>query len=125
MSGQPLPIITEVENLQQFSELLKNNPGLVIIKLGATWCGPCKRIEPQVHYFMDNLPPCMQGVILDVDENFEIYAFFQKKKVTKGIPAILCYEKGQTDHIPCDSVLGSDKDEINLFFERCYKRMGV
>lgn len=125
MSGKPLPIITEIETLQDFSKVLNENPGLVIIKLGATWCGPCKRIEQQVHHFMDNLPPCMQGVILDVDENFELYAFFQKKKITKGIPAILCYEKGQEGYIPIDSVLGSDTTEINLFFERCYKHMCV
>lgn len=125
MSGEPLPIITEIEDLNGFSNVLQNNPGLVIIKLGATWCGPCKRIEKQVHHFMDNLPPCIQGVILDVDESFELYGFLQKKKVTKGIPAILCYKKGQMDHIPCDSVLGSDTNEINLFFERCYKMMGV
>ena len=125
MSGESLPIITEIETLKDFSIVLNNNPGLVIIKLGATWCKPCKKIEPQIHHFMDNLPPCMQGVILDVDDNFELYAFFQKKKVTAGIPAILCYKKGQTDHIPCDSVLGTDANEINLFFERCYKLMGV
>ena len=118
-----LPIITDVPLLRDFTDLLVNNPGLVIIKLGATWCKPCKNIDEQVHYFMDHLPSTMQSVILDVDENFELYAFFQKKRVTNGIPAILCYYKGNNTHIPDDSVLGSNSNEINLFFERCYKRV--
>jgi hypothetical protein len=74
---------------------------------------------------MSRLPATMQGVILDVDESFEVYAFLEKKKVTRGIPAILCYEKGNVTHIPCDTSLGANTDEINLFFERCYKRLGL
>lgn len=120
-----LEIITNIDSLKEFSELLESNPGLVIIKLGATWCGPCKKIETQVHHFMSRLPSVMQGVILDVDDSFELYAFLEKKRVTRGIPAILCYEKGNVTHIPCDNCLGSNVDEINLFFERCYKRMNL
>jgi thiol-disulfide isomerase/thioredoxin len=78
-----LPTIMEVSSLPAFSDILANNPGLVIIKLGATWCGPCKRIEAQVKHFMNRLPGVMQGVIVDVDESFEFYAFLQKKKSSK------------------------------------------
>ena len=124
-SNQQLPIITEISSLSDFSQRLAENPGLVIIKLGATWCGPCQKIEEQVHHFMNRLPSVMQGVILDVDESFEIYAFLQKKKVLKGIPGILCYIKGNNTHIPDDTCLGSSADEINAFFERCYHRMGL
>ena len=34
-------IITELDR-NQFMDLLKVNPGLIIIKFTATWCGPCK-----------------------------------------------------------------------------------
>jgi thiol-disulfide isomerase/thioredoxin len=120
-----LPTIMEVPSLQAFSDLLANNPGLVIIKLGATWCAPCQRIEAQVKHFMGRLPGVMQGVIVDVDESFEFYAFLQKKKVTKGIPSILCYVKGNNTHVPDDTCLGSKTDEVNAFYERCYKRMNL
>lgn len=123
MSKTSLPLITEVDSLNDFNYILANNPGIVIVKFGATWCGPCKRIEPQVHHFMDHLPPTMQGLILDVDENFEIYGFFQKKRLLKGIPAILAFYVGDSANAPSDCVLGSNTEEINLFFERCYRHI--
>jgi len=120
-----LPTIEEIPSLHAFVELLSENPGLVIIKFGATWCAPCKKAEPQIKHFMERLPKVMQGVIVDVDESFEIYAFLQKKKVIKGIPGILCYIKGNNTHIPDDTCLSSSESEINAFFERCYKQVGL
>ena len=38
-------IISEIASRDAFFHLLANNPGLIILKLGATWCGPCKQIE--------------------------------------------------------------------------------
>ena len=35
-------IITSIENRNDFFNLLEVNPGLIIIKFGATWCKPCK-----------------------------------------------------------------------------------
>ena len=44
-------IISEITTRDAFFHLLNNNPGLIIIKLGAEWCGPCKTIKPVVHGF--------------------------------------------------------------------------
>ena len=41
----PLPIITDLANRQQFADLLQSNPGLIILKFGADWCGPCKLMD--------------------------------------------------------------------------------
>ena len=50
-----------LENKVHIISLLEKNPGLVIVKLGASWCGPCKKIEP----VLDNisLSPDMKDVI--------------------------------------------------------------
>ena len=40
------PIVTNIKTPNDLSEHLESNPGIVIIKLGATWCQPCKKIEP-------------------------------------------------------------------------------
>ncbi len=47
-----MSIIRKIESAQFLSDMLQENPGLILIKLGATWCGPCKKIEPLsvVHY---------------------------------------------------------------------------
>jgi thioredoxin 1 len=115
----PLPIITSTVTTQDFVALLEQNPGLVIAKFGAEWCGPCKRIEEIVQKCMDQMPNTIQCLVLDVDESFELYAYLKNKKMLNGIPAILAYEKGNTSYIPSDRVIGANVEEINLFFQRC------
>jgi len=118
----PKEVITEVINMQSFSEILKQNDGLVIVKFGAEWCGPCKRIEEQVYTAFQQMPPNVQPIIVDVDESFEIYAFLKSKKMVKSIPTILCYEKGNLSYIPNDVVVGANTDEINIFFKECFDK---
>jgi len=50
MSGTK-EIITSFENRQEFFDLLNVNPGLIIIKFGASWCKPCKIIKPIIDSF--------------------------------------------------------------------------
>jgi thiol-disulfide isomerase/thioredoxin len=117
----PLPVITEIPSLDQFAEQLKTNPGLLILKFGAAWCGPCKRIEPLVHDWLEKLPENVQFCMIDIDECFDLYVFLQKKKMINGVPGILCYYKNNLNYIPNDSVVGADPNQINAFFERCIK----
>ena len=44
-------IVSEIANRDAFFHLLGHNPGLIVLKLGATWCGPCKKIKDVVHGF--------------------------------------------------------------------------
>jgi thiol-disulfide isomerase/thioredoxin len=101
---------------------LKQNDGLVIVKFGAEWCGPCKRIEEQVYTAFQQMPPNVQPIIVDVDESFEIYAFLKSKKMVKSIPTILCYEKGNLSYIPNDVVVGANSEELNIFFKECFDK---
>jgi thioredoxin 1 len=117
----PLPVITEIPSLDQFGEHLKTNPGLLILKFGATWCGPCKRIEPVVHDWVEKLPENVQFCMIDIDDCFDLYVFLQKKKMINGVPGILCYYKNNLNYIPNDSVVGADANQVNAFFERCIK----
>ena len=114
-------IITKLDNLAEFQQLLQINPGVVIMKLGAEWCGPCKRIEGLVKACMDQAPIDVQCVVIDVDESLEIYSFLKKNRVVNGIPAILAYYQGNDHYIPNDSVIGSDNNQVIAFFQRCYK----
>ena len=114
----PTNIITEMTK-ESFADLLTNNKGALIIKFGAEWCGPCKKIEPLVNGWMARLPDTVQGAIIDIDDNFEIYAFLKSKRVVNGVPVILCYKKGNLNYIPDDVVVGADFNQINIFFSRC------
>ena len=112
-------IISKFESRNNFFQLLGNNPGLVIIKLGAEWCGPCKRIAPVLEGFFASSPDNVVCADIDVDESFDFYAFLKSKKMVNGIPVILCYKKGNQTFIPDDSITGADPGELDAFFRRC------
>ena len=118
----PKEVINDILSLQDFYEILKNNEGVVIVKFGAEWCGPCKRIEEHVYSAFKQMPDNVQPIIVDVDESFELYAFLKSKKMVKSIPTLLCYEKGNLSYVPNDVVVGANTDEINAFFNECFDK---
>ena len=115
----PKEIIAEIPNRETFLRLLKVNPGLLIIKLGATWCGPCKQINHIVHGFFSQSPPNVLCADIDVDVCFDFYSYLKSKKMVNGIPVLLCYKKGNENFAPDDSVTGSDPVQLDHFFKRC------
>lgn len=115
----PLSPITTLENLVEFRDILASNPGLVVLKLSADWCAPCKRIRPEMEYGLANLPSNVQPVLIDIDESLEIFSYLKNKKRVNGIPAILCWKRGNVSDIPDDVVLGADVEQVRGFFRRC------
>lgn len=116
-------IIERFANRGEFLRLLTKNPGLVIIKLGAEWCGPCKQIQPVLNAFFASSPPEVLCADIDVDESFDLYAFLKSKKMVNGIPAILCYKKGNISFAPDDMVTGASANALHEFFARCGKML--
>jgi len=112
------PILTDIGTTQEFQKLLNENPGEIVVKFGAEWCKPCKLIENDVKTAFERMPKTVQTAIIDIDENLDVYAFLKTKKRVTGIPAILCWKKGNITHIPDDTVIGADKEQLRLFFER-------
>ena len=47
-----MEFVTEIDGIPTFTNMLQNSPGMVIVKFGATWCGPCKQIADQAHGLM-------------------------------------------------------------------------
>ena len=119
----PKEIITEIANREAFLTLLQHNTGLIIIKLGAEWCGPCKTIKQSVHGFYASSPPEVICADIDVDKSFDFYSFLKSKKMVNGIPVLLCYKKGNVTYIPDDMITGSDSNELHNFFTRCGKHL--
>ena len=116
-------IISEIANREAFFTLLQHNTGLIVIKLGAIWCPPCKTIKPAVHGFFASSPPEVICADIDVDVSFDFYSFLKSKKMVNGIPVLLCYKKGNSTYIPDDMITGSDPQQLHLFFARCGKHL--
>ena len=111
-------VIEEIEDKNEFLSILKKNPGVVVIKFGAEWCAPCKAIHDYLHEWFDKMPEYVKCYDLDVDDNFEIYAYLKTKKQVSSIPVILGWKKGNTMIGPDYSVVGTDKTKIDTFFSQ-------
>jgi thioredoxin-like negative regulator of GroEL len=116
-------VISEIVNRDAFFTLLQHNPGLIVIKLGAKWCGPCKTIEKSVHAFFATSPPEVVCADIDVDKSFDFYSFLKSKKMVNGIPVLLCYKMGNSTYIPDDIITGADPVALHQFFTRCGKHL--
>jgi len=112
-------IVTFFQSQENFKRLLENNPGLVIIKFGATWCRPCKTIKPIVDGFFASSPDNVICCDIDIDESHDVYAYFKRKRMINGIPVILCFKKGNNSYIPDDSITGTNSNDLDAFFKRC------
>jgi thiol-disulfide isomerase/thioredoxin len=119
-----LPIITEIQDRAHFAQLLRENPGALIIKFGAEWCGPCRMIEQDVLKLMNLMPDRVQCAIIDIDKCMDVYSFLKSKKMVNGIPVILVYYKGNLNYIPDDRVVGANIQEISILFNNAFKRVG-
>lgn len=113
-------IITEIEDRHKFMELLRVNPGLIIFKFGATWCKPCHKIKDVVHGYFAQTGDDVLCCDLDVDENFDVYAFLKtSKRLFEGIPTLLAYKAGNQTYLPDQQVTGADPRALQEFFQMC------
>ena len=118
-----LPIITNLCDRKQFAELLQVNPGLIIIKFGADWCGPCKLIEQDVISGFRSMPNNVQCVIVDIDVSVDLYAYLKMKKMVNGVPVLLCYKKGNLSFVPDEAIGGPDSVKLRRFFQSCLEHL--
>ena len=113
-------VISTIETRDKFLAILKDmNPGIFILKLGAKWCGPCKKIAPIVDAFFGSSPNTVLCADIDVDECFNLYSFLKNKRMVNGIPALLCYAKGNIGYTPNHMVTGADPESLHSFFRTC------
>jgi thiol:disulfide interchange protein len=101
---------------KQFIEVLQQNEGVVVVKYGATWCKPCKVIEPYLLQKKETLPEKATYHELDVDEDFDLYAHLRTKKQVVGVPVLLAYKKGNVTPYADKCVTGTNRAELDHFF---------
>jgi hypothetical protein len=65
--------------------------------------------------FAGQYPPKI--IVLDVDDNFDVYADFKKTKACSGHPGILLYHGTRNLHAPTKSASAPEERIVRLFNE--------
>lgn len=100
-----------------FQELVQSNTGVMVFKLGASWCRPCNASKSMVYDHIDRMPENVHFYDIDVDASFDMYAWLRAKKQIRLIPVLLAYYPGSNGIGANESVTGTDPAEIQHFFD--------
>jgi thioredoxin len=69
----------------------------VLVDFGATWCPPCKELEPHLDKLKEQYADKLKVVKVDVDERGEVASHYG----VQGIPAMMIFKDG---HVVADEV---------------------
>jgi len=62
-----------------------------LVDFSATWCGPCKMLDPVLRNVSDDLADTVEFYHIDVDENPEASSKF----CIRGVPTMIVFHGGQ------------------------------
>ncbi|TFH47818.1 MAG: thioredoxin [Lysobacterales bacterium] len=74
-----------------FESMVVEAPGLVIVDLWATWCGPCQIVAPTLEVLAKQYAETLRIVTVDITEQPEIAT----KYAVRSVPTLLFFVDGQ------------------------------
>ena len=96
-----------------FNEILENN-NVVVVKFGATWCTPCRTIDPIIERVGKQLEAKAKVISIDVEDEPDLAT---KYKI-RNIPTILYFKNGEIKDKSVGSITESDfVNRINNLIE--------
>ena len=101
-------------NLESFKTTIKTNPNILfVIDFTAQWCGPCKRISPQIDE-LENIYNVNQQLLhvikVDVDENEDIATEFN----ISSIPTFVFIKNSSV----VGTICGANIDAVNEIIKK-------
>ncbi len=76
---------------QNFENEVLKSAGPVVVDFGATWCGPCKRLEPIIEELSKEYQGKAKVMKLDIDNSPETAAQF----AVLSVPTVLFFKGGK------------------------------
>lgn len=81
----------------------------MVVDFTASWCGPCKQMDPVIQEFAATFRD-VEFVKIDVDELMGVSERFQ----VQGMPTFMLIKKGKV----ADKVVGVKKEELQRLIEQ-------
>ena len=92
-----------------------NSEKPVLIDFFATWCGPCKTLEPILKQVKDSMGERISIIKIDVDKNQQIASKYQ----VRGVPTMILFQNGK--QLWRQSSVLSKEDVIKVITEKSNK----
>ncbi|KAG9140189.1 hypothetical protein Leryth_021761 [Lithospermum erythrorhizon] len=86
-------------------ESLKETNKLMVVDFTASWCAPCRQIDPGVHDLAVKYTD-VEFIKIDVDELMDVAEEFR----VEAMPTFLLIKKGEV----VDKVVGAKKEELQM-----------
>jgi thioredoxin 1 len=97
-------------NEDNFENEVLNSDLPVLIDFGATWCGPCKMLDPLVEELAEEFQDKVKVVHVDIDSNQNITVQYN----VMGVPTLMLVKNGE----PIERMTGfKPKNKILDIFE--------
>jgi thioredoxin 1 len=82
-----LPVVTE----ETFQRDVLESPVPVLLDFGATWCPPCRVIEPILEQLAQKLGPNVRVLSIDADDSATIAAKYR----VRAVPTVISFIGGK------------------------------
>jgi len=81
----------EIATKENFTSLvLDASDKLVIVDCWATWCSPCKKLQPVLENLSETMPE-VKFLTLNIEEYAEVASTYD----IRSIPTLLCFKNGK------------------------------
>ncbi|GJQ70870.1 hypothetical protein Trydic_g789 [Trypoxylus dichotomus] len=101
----------KVQDDKDFLEKVENSKDPVIVDFFATWCGPCKALEPRLESVVAKRHGKITLAKVDVDDLGEVAAKYE----VGTIPALVVFRNGKVH----DRLIGlQDEDKLSMWVDK-------
>lgn len=94
-----------IETVEDFDQVISVETKPVIVDFWATWCGPCKRMNPIINELSDKYEGKIVVLKVDVDAVPELAQLFN----ISSIPTILTFVNGE---LTSDRIIGAVNSNV-------------
>ena len=108
---------TEAEFEEVLNVARANKKG-VIVKFGASWCGPCRKMKPTWEAALPSLSDNWLIGDIDIDQSPDLYGKMKRFKMIRGVPTIMIWlpKNDRVAWYASDgSIAGGDVSSVSKF----------